>query len=247
MNLNNPDNAIGMLDYYNREQYGDWPTSYGQNYTAYLDANGLQKNEDGSWKTKKSGDVYEKDDAAGTYRKVGERFDYVYSDAQVSILPRMFNEDKAVMENYVSMYGAPDFTFNYDNAEVADNPEAHKIFDDLRKKYEDKTIKAADYLQVKPYNLINVQRPTLGQNLDYFFTFQNGYYFVRYLMWNFVGRQNDLEGNMENGCLFLFTIIIRFNRFLLSTQQRFWTILRHLVLIYYHEYWHCFLHRRETI
>ena len=31
MNLNNPDNAIGMLDYYNREQYGDWPTSYGQN------------------------------------------------------------------------------------------------------------------------------------------------------------------------------------------------------------------------
>ena len=37
MNLNDPDNAIGMLDYYNREQYGDWPTSYGQNYTAYLD------------------------------------------------------------------------------------------------------------------------------------------------------------------------------------------------------------------
>ncbi|HPZ25150.1 MAG TPA: DUF2723 domain-containing protein, partial [Kaistella sp.] len=45
---------------------------------------------------------------------------------------------------------------------------------------------------------INVQRPSLAQNLDYFFTFQNGYYFVRYLMWNFVGRQNDLEGNMEN-------------------------------------------------
>ena len=34
MNLNNPNNAIGMLDYYNREQYGDWPTLYGQNYTA---------------------------------------------------------------------------------------------------------------------------------------------------------------------------------------------------------------------
>jgi hypothetical protein len=34
--------------------------------------------------------------------------------------------------------------------------------------------------------------------MDYFITFQNGYYFVRYLMWNFVGRQNDLEGNMEN-------------------------------------------------
>lgn len=198
MNLNNPDNAIGMLDYYNREQYGDWPTSYGQNYTAYLDANGIQKNEDGSFKTKKTGDVYEKDENAGTYRKVGERFNYVFNKDHVSILPRMFNEDKGVMENYISMYGAPDFTFNYANADVADNPEAIKIFDDLRKKYEEGTIKAADYLQVKGYNLINVQRPSLAQNLDYFFTFQNGYYFVRYLMWNFVGRQNDLEGNMEN-------------------------------------------------
>ncbi|QOW09471.1 DUF2723 domain-containing protein [Kaistella flava (ex Peng et al. 2021)] len=198
MNLNNPDTAIGMLDYYNREQYGDWPTSYGQNYTAYLDANGIQKNEDGSYKTTKTGDVYEKDEKTGTYRKVGERFNYVFSQDQVSFLPRMFNEDKSVMENYISMYGAPDFTFNYANEEVADNPEAIKIFDDLRKKYEEGSIKAADYLQVKPYNLINVQRPSLGQNLDYFFTFQNGYYFVRYLMWNFVGRQNDLEGNMEN-------------------------------------------------
>ncbi|QBO59209.1 glycosyltransferase family 117 protein [Chryseobacterium salivictor] len=198
MNLNDPDTAIGMLDYYNREQYGDWPTSYGQNYTAYLDANGIQKNEDGSFKTKKTGDAYEKDEKTGTYRKVGERFNYVFSPDQVSFLPRMFNEDKTVMENYISMYGAPDFTFNYGNEDVADNPEAHKIFDDLRKKYEDGSIKAADYLQVKPYNLINVQRPSLGQNLNYFFTFQNGYYFVRYLMWNFVGRQNDLEGNMEN-------------------------------------------------
>ena len=198
MNLNNPDSAIGMLDYYNREQYGDWPTSYGQNYTAYLDANGIQKNEDGSYKTKKTGDVYEKDEKAGTYRKVGDRYNYVYSQDHVGLMPRMFSEDKDVMSNYISMYGAPDFSFNYANEDVADSPEAKKIFEELRQKYEEGTIKADDYLKVKPYNLINVQRPSLAQNLDYFFTFQNGYYFVRYLMWNFVGRQNDLEGHMEN-------------------------------------------------
>lgn len=198
MNLNNPDNAIGMLDYYNREQYGDWPTFYGQNYTAYLDANGIQKNEDGSYKNKKTGDVYEKDEQTGTYRKVGERFNYVYSDAHVGFMPRMFSEDREVMSNYISMYGAPNFSFNYDNENVADSPEAKQIFEDLRAKFEAGTIKAEDYLQVKPYNLINVQKPTFAQNLDYFFTFQNGYYFVRYLMWNFVGRQNDLEGHMEN-------------------------------------------------
>jgi hypothetical protein len=198
MNLNDPDNAIGMLDYYNRVQYGDWPTAYGQNYTAYLDNNGMEKNEDGSYKTVTNGDIYEKDEQSGTYRIVGKRFDYVYNPAQVSFMPRMFSESQDVMSNYISMYGAPDFTFNYSNDAVADSPEAKKVFDELRQKYEDRTIKLQDYLQVKKYDLINVQRPSLAQNLDYFFTFQNGYYFVRYLLWNFVGRQNDLEGNMEN-------------------------------------------------
>lgn len=197
MNLNNPDTAIGMLDYYNREQYGDWPTIYGQNYTAYLDAKGIERNEDGSYRQTKTGDIYEKDEKTGSYRVVGDRFNYVYNKNHTSFLPRMYNEDKSVMANYISMYGAPDFEFNY-NGEYADSPEAKQMYDELRAKYEDGTIKVEDYLSVKPYDLINVQRPSLAQNLDYFFSFQNSYYFVRYLMWNFVGRQNDLEGNMEN-------------------------------------------------
>ncbi|WP_294219072.1 DUF2723 domain-containing protein [uncultured Chryseobacterium sp.] len=198
MNLNDPDTAIGMLDYYNRVQYGDWPTFYGQNYTAFLDANGIEKNEDGSFKTTKTGEIYEKDEKTGTYRKTGDRFNYVFSKSQVSLMPRMFSEDKDVMANYISMYGAPDFTFNYDNEDVANSPEAKQIFEELRKKYEDRSITASDYLKVKPYNLINVQKPSFAQNMDYFISFQNSYYFIRYLMWNFVGRQNDLEGNMEN-------------------------------------------------
>lgn len=198
MNLNDPDTAIGMLDYYNREQYGDWPTIYGQNYTAFLDANGIEKNEDGSFKTQKTGEIYEKDEKTGTYRKIGDRFNYVFSKSHVSLMPRMFNEDKDVMANYISMYGAPDFTFNYSNEDIADSPEAKKMFDELRAKYEDKSITVSDYKNAKFYNLINVQRPSFAQNMDYFISFQNGYYFVRYLLWNFVGRQNDLEGHMES-------------------------------------------------
>jgi len=198
MNLNDPDTAIGMLDYYNREQYGDWPTIYGQNYTAFLDNDGIQKNEDGSFKTEKTGEIYEKDEKTGTYRKTGDRFNYIFNKSHVSFMPRMFNEDKEVMANYISMYGAPDFTFNYGNEELADNPEAKEIFNELRTKYEDKSITAQDYLKVKPYNLITVQKPSFAQNMDYFITFQNGYYFLRYLMWNYVGRQNDLEGSSED-------------------------------------------------
>lgn len=198
MNLNDPDNAIGMLDYYNREQYGDWPTMYGQNYTAYLDYNGIQKNEDGSFKTVKTGDVYEKDEKTNRYIKVDERINYVYNPAHVSFMPRMFSQDKDVMANYMAMYGAPEIQFNYDNEDVSGSPEAKKIYDDLLRKYEDKSIKINDYLAVKKYDIIKVQRPSLMQNLDYFFSFQNSYYFTRYLLWNFAGRQNDLEGHQEN-------------------------------------------------
>ncbi|BAP31119.1 uncharacterized protein CHSO_2082 [Chryseobacterium sp. StRB126] len=198
MNLNNPDTAIGMKDYYNRVQYGDWPTTYGQNYTAALDRKGLEKNDDGSYKREITDDIYEKDEKSKTYRKTGERFNYVYNKSHMSFMPRMFSEDKEVMANYISMYGAPDFTFNYDNAEVADDPQAKRVFEELRAKYEDDSITVEDYMKVKPYDLINVQRPSFAQNMDYFFSFQNGYYFVRYLMWNFVGRQNDLQGHLEN-------------------------------------------------
>lgn len=198
MNLNNPDNAIGMLDYYNREQYGDWPTLFGQNYTAQLDPYGIEKNEDGSLKHNKKGFIYEKDEKTGTYRIVGDRFSYVYSSEHTSLFPRMFNTDKAVMDNYIKMYGAPDFEFNYADEELANSEEAQELYNQLRAKYDNGTISVDDYLQAKQYELIRVKRPTLLQNMDYLFSFQTGHYFARYLMWNFVGRQNDLEGTGGN-------------------------------------------------
>ncbi|MGB8492128.1 MAG: DUF2723 domain-containing protein [Bacteroidales bacterium] len=40
-----------------------------------------------------------------------------------------------------------------------------------------------------------VVRPTFGENLRYFFRYQVGFMYLRYFMWNFVGRQNDFQGN----------------------------------------------------
>jgi hypothetical protein len=37
--------------------------------------------------------------------------------------------------------------------------------------------------------------PTFGENLRYFFSYQIGFMYMRYFMWNFAGRQNDLQGN----------------------------------------------------
>jgi hypothetical protein len=40
-------------------------------------------------------------------------------------------------------------------------------------------------------------RPTFGENLRFFFRYQVGYMYMRYFMWNFAGRQNDLQGHGE--------------------------------------------------
>jgi hypothetical protein len=37
--------------------------------------------------------------------------------------------------------------------------------------------------------------PTFGENLRYFFRYQIGFMYLRYFMWNFAGRQNDIQGN----------------------------------------------------
>jgi hypothetical protein len=37
--------------------------------------------------------------------------------------------------------------------------------------------------------------PTFGENLRYFWRYQLGFMYFRYFMWNFAGRQNDVQGN----------------------------------------------------
>jgi hypothetical protein len=37
--------------------------------------------------------------------------------------------------------------------------------------------------------------PTFGENLRFFFRYQVGVMYMRYFMWNFAGRQNDIQGN----------------------------------------------------
>lgn len=41
------------------------------------------------------------------------------------------------------------------------------------------------------------ERPTFAQNIQFMFSYQFGYMYGRYLMWNFVGRQNDEQGNLD--------------------------------------------------
>lgn len=39
------------------------------------------------------------------------------------------------------------------------------------------------------------ETPTYGQNINWFITYQMGHMYWRYFMWNFAGRQNDIQGD----------------------------------------------------
>lgn len=40
-----------------------------------------------------------------------------------------------------------------------------------------------------------INKPTFAENVRFFINYQVGYMYLRYFMWNFAGRQNDIQGN----------------------------------------------------
>lgn len=41
------------------------------------------------------------------------------------------------------------------------------------------------------------RRPTFVENIKFMMSYQFGYMYGRYFMWNFVGRQNDIQGQLD--------------------------------------------------
>ena len=51
-------------------------------------------------------------------------------------------------------------------------------------------------------NIKNADKtPTFGQNLTFFFKYQVGFMYLRYFMWNFAGRQNDIQADHKDEIL----------------------------------------------
>lgn len=90
---NNPEDAMSLLAYYNREQYGDFPVFYGQSFNAPLDQDEPFK--DGT-------PVYRKDAEKGKYVVVDDRKASVrnFDDRYVGLFPRMWNDNPRSVRNY---------------------------------------------------------------------------------------------------------------------------------------------------
>jgi hypothetical protein len=216
INENKPSDAREVLAYYNREQYGVNPLFYGPQYTENFA--GLDK--DNPYLDKAPN--YERDYKTGKYIIVNnfKNADQNSDDNHKTILPRMWSADH--IENYMNFSNPPAFRLNpdypyeedlakygidpsqlseedYNKAIAQLKNETEKIVNEFRQAYAQQQIDNEGYVKfLKSYgDYLLIDKPTTVDNLGFMVEYQFGYMYWRYLMWNFVGRQNDVQGRYD--------------------------------------------------
>ena len=139
LNQNNPDNAVTLLSYLNREQYGSNPLIYGQYFNAPID----EKNP--SSVSKK---VYIQKN--GKYELSYESEKNNFSSSHKTLFPRMYTKGASGR--------AP-----------------------------------VEYAKWTGLNPKQKEKPSFLQNLNFFFSYQVNHMYIRYFMWNFAGRQSNVQ------------------------------------------------------
>ncbi|TVZ25792.1 putative membrane protein YfcA [Gillisia sp. Hel_I_86] len=191
INENSPDNARELLAYYNREQYGETHLFYGPQFTEMY--SGL----DPENPYLDDAPNYEKDRELGKYVIVNDYKNARQNldDSHKTVLPRMWSTQHAA--NYMQFTGPLKFTIKEG---YQSEDQLLTAIAEFRKNVALGRIDNEDYHnflnQFSEY--LNVEKPSFGSNLSYLFEYQFGYMYWRYFMWNFVGRQNDVQGQYSD-------------------------------------------------
>jgi len=204
INENNPSSARELLAYYNREQYGDANVFYDDFYTT-----AYQREYDKETPFVDGSPKYEKDKKLGQYVVVNKN-DYKksipnYGNAHKGFIPRMVGQSPGVIENYIAItQSLPKFKLK---PKYQVDEYYHKYYDQIKQnydsfmdKYETNALSRQEYMSYLKENedFLNVQKPSFADNISFMMQYQFGYMYGRYFMWNFVGRQDDIQGQLDN-------------------------------------------------
>lgn len=191
INENNPSNARELLAYYNLEQYPKTHLFYGPQFTDMY--SGLDKNNPYVDDKPK----YERDFEKGKYVIVNdyENNNQNYNSKHASLLPRMWSSEHA--KNYMMYTGYLNFNLK---PEFQMQNELRNIINETKSKAAKGLIDFDDYhdflRQFGQY--IDVEKPSMASNIAYLLEYQLGYMYWRYFMWNFTGRQDDIQGKYDS-------------------------------------------------
>ncbi len=113
------------------------------------------------------------------YFKVNKNREYKYDSDSKGIFPRMWSTQDRHANEYI-------YWAKMDEADLYD----------LRRDAQGNPVQSRmggySYDHNSPIAI-----PSFGQNMRFFFRYQIGYMYMRYFMWNFAGRQNDIQGHGE--------------------------------------------------
>ncbi len=167
MDQNSPEDVFSLQSYLNREQYGDRPLFYGAMYSA-PEVLEVQGNQCVPVPIYKGNDWKQKVKESPVEK---DRY-FVASNKMAG-----YEMDSRFKMLFPRMYSGQDHHI-----------EAYKSWGNI--KGQKITVDRCG----RPETIV---MPTMGENLRFFFSYQVHFMYWRYFMWNFAGRQNDIQGHGE--------------------------------------------------
>ena len=165
---NSPNSPFALTSYLSRDQYGKSPLIYGNTLNSPVQRTSEGKPVVSEGPHKYTRVVKTEEGQPNEYIDLGPQEDPKYAPETEMLFPRIHSSAHA--QDYASLLGE-DEVGQPVNATVY-------VGDD------------GSALQQAPIN-----KPTFNENLTFFFSYQLNYMYWRYFMWNFAGRQNDLQSN----------------------------------------------------
>lgn len=207
IDMNNPEDLYSLLSYINREQYGDRPLVYGPWFNSKPDKVEVVKEE------------YKADETEGEYVFVREKRDYHYPNSEKTFFPRMGDANKQngdVGYRYWSGMDKVQTKIRYQEGEL------RKLQGQLQQSPGNKELIGQYQQASETINKLKAKKPSFGNNIQFLVRYQIGHMYLRYFFWNFSGRQNDnqsdinklwAEGNAITGIPIIDNIIVGNNKY----------------------------------
>lgn len=169
MDQYSPEDIFTLGSYLGREHYGNRPLFYGHTYSSERQL----KVEDGycTYDLIQGAPIYTRKEKDFSHEKdsyIVSGYFNEYRYAQNMLFPRMYSSDHA-------SYGPGQVNLYKQWVDI----EGHNV----------------SYDRCGEAVMVNI--PTQWENLKFFFSYQLNFMYWRYFLWNFAGRQNDIQGHGE--------------------------------------------------
>lgn len=199
IDMNNVDNPMNLVYYLGREQYGSQPVFLGPHF--------LARGHEGETKM-----LYAKGKSPETGKNEYIKYsapqpEVEYDSKDIQLFPRIWEGNDPNRANfYIQWLDLPmsGITVRKNSVISGIRPDGIDVieFDAAGRQaysYEIPEGYAPYRMQVNQGiqqggQITLVQIPTVADNLQWFFTYQMGFMYWRYFMWNFSGKQNDVQG-----------------------------------------------------